>query len=92
VTVGVIAEYNGDGPREGERAWLCDECAQERDYARAFIMQAKEHYGSHGGVGWMGIRNPENSYGFSYQIVAERLKAEYDDLGTQQFDAWVTDI
>lgn len=33
VPVGVITQYNGDGPRKRERAWLCDECSQERDYA-----------------------------------------------------------
>jgi len=62
------------------------------DYARAFIMQAKEHYGSHGGVRWMGIRKPENSYGFSYRIISERLKAENDDTETHQFDAWMIEI
>lgn len=55
-------------------------------------MQAKEHYGSHGGVRWMGIRKPENSYGFSYRIISERLKAENDDTETHQFDAWMIEI
>ena len=62
------------------------------DDARAFIMQAKEHYGSYGGGGWIGVTMPKTSYGFSYRIVSERLKAENDDTGTHQFDAWVIDI
>ncbi len=55
VPVGVMTEYNGDEPREGERARLRDECAQVKDYARACIMQAKEHYGSYGGVWGLGM-------------------------------------
>ena len=51
VPVGVMTEYNGDGPCEGERAWLCGESAQVKDYARAFIMQARDHYGAYGGGG-----------------------------------------
>jgi len=92
VPVGVMTEYNGDGPREGERAWLCDECAQVEDYARAFIMQAKEHYGSYGGVGWPGVAMPKTSYDCSYRIVSERMRAEYDEIGIHQFDEWVIDI
>ncbi len=55
-------------------------------------MQAKEHYGSYGGGGWIGVTMPKTSYGFSHRIVSERLKAENDDTGTHQFDAWVIDI
>lgn len=90
VPVGVMTEYNGDGPREGERAGLCDDCAQVKDYARAFIMQVKEHYGSYGGVEWMGMA--KTSYGFSYRIVSESMKVEYDEIGIHQFDEWVIDI
>ena len=92
VPVGVMTEYNGDGPREGKRAWLCDESAQVKDYARACITQAKEHYGSYGGVEWMGMAMPKTSYGYSYRIVSESMKAEYDEIGIHQFDEWVIDI
>ena len=87
-----MTEYNGGGPREGQRDLLCDEYAQVKDYARAFITQERHHYGSNGGVEWMGINNPKSIYGFSYHITSERMKAEYDEIGTHQFDAWVHDI
>lgn len=91
VPVGVETEYEGDGPRDGERAWLCEDCAQVREYARAFITQARNHYGAYGSFGWLGIETPKIVYGFSYRIVSERMKAEYDEMGVHQFDEWTMD-
>ena len=44
VPVGVFSEYAGDDARHGARIWICEECAQVEEYARSFVIQAREHY------------------------------------------------
>ena len=34
------------GARRGARIWICEECAQIKAYARAFVTQARDHFAS----------------------------------------------
>ena len=92
VPVGVFAEYALPGDREGERVWLCEECAQVREYARAFVMQVREHYGVRGGVGWEGVELPPDSFGYSYRIASPVLRAQVGEDGLPRFHAWTIDL
>jgi hypothetical protein len=92
VPLGVYSEYAGEGERHGERVWICEECAQVESYARAFVFQAREQYGLHGGDDWQGLRLPETSFGFSYRIVSPVLRALIDEQGFNLFHAWTLDI
>ncbi len=40
----------------------------------------------------MVVAEPKTSYRFSYRIVSERIKAQYDEISIHQFDQWVIDI
>ena len=92
VPVGLYSEYAGEGERQGERVWICEECAQVEAYARAFVIQAREQYRLHGGAGWQGERLPETSFGFGYRIVSPALRAQIDEYGVNRFHAWTIDI
>lgn len=92
VPVGVYSEYAGSGARQGERVWICEECAQIEDYARAFVFQAREQFSLHGGGGWQGQHLPETSAAFSYRIVSPLLRALTDEHGVNRFHAWTMDI
>jgi hypothetical protein len=85
VPTGVVAEYVGDDARDGERLLLCEECAGVRDYARAFMAQARDHY--RGPRGFLGVRR-----GLAYRMVSEELRAEQNEMGVHQFDEWTMDI
>lgn len=92
VPVGVYSQYAGSGERQGERVWICEECAQVEAYARAFVFQAREQFSLYGGVDWEGLRLPETSCGFSYRIVSPLLRALTDEQGFNRFHAWTADI
>jgi hypothetical protein len=92
VPVGVYSEYTGEGARHGERVWICEGCAQVKEYARAFVVQARDHYTSYGGT-W-----PENQprtglpYAYSYRIASPVLRAQVDQHGLNLFHAWTADL
>jgi hypothetical protein len=55
--VGVVTVLQGGGPRDGAEAWICEDCAQDRDRARAFVRLAHQRYPAHSGHGkghWLG--------------------------------------
>ncbi len=87
VPVGAVTEVRG-GPRDGEGAWLCEECSQVKRHARQFIRFAWANYGVYGAVlpPKYGMRRlPDTVYSFSYRVVSPRLTAD-------KFDDWVKDI
>jgi hypothetical protein len=92
VSLGVYSEYAGEGARQGERVWICEECAQIEEYARAFVIQAREQFSIHGGGGWQGQHLPETSVAFSYRIVSPVLRSLTDEHGVNRFHAWTIDI
>ena len=92
VPVGVYSEYAGGGARHGERVWICEACAQVEEYARAFVIQAREQYSAQGGVDWEGVQLPATSTAFSYRIVSPVLRALIDADGQNLFHAWTMDI
>ena len=92
VPVGVYSEWAGEGERRGERVWLCEECAQVEEYARAFVFQAREQFSLRGGTAVGDEALPEASVGFSYRIVSPILRARTDAGGVNLFHAWTIDI
>lgn len=90
--VGVFAGYAMEGTRHGERVWLCEDCAQVREYARAFVVQVREHYGVHGGEGWEGVAMPPMSYGYGYRIASMVLRPQVGEEGVNRFYDWTLDL
>jgi hypothetical protein len=92
VPIGVMTQYNGDGPREGERIWICEECAQVEEYARAFVTQARDHFTSFGGTWLNGVPHQGMTHGYSYRIVSPVLREQTDEHGFNRFHEWTMDI
>lgn len=92
VPVGVYAEYPGEGERQGERVWLCEDCAQTKDYARAFVMQVRDHFASYDGTQLSPKNHPSQIYGFGYRIASPVLRAQVGEHGTNRFHEWTEDI
>lgn len=92
VPIGVFSEYVGDGERHGARIWICEECAQIEEYARSFVLQAREHYATYGAIGQCGERGPGRIYGYSYRIVSPILRAQQGANGMNRFHEWTLDI
>ena len=92
VPVGVYSEYTGEGERHGERVWICEGCAQVKEYARAFVIQARDHYTSYGGT-WLDSQLPPGlPYAYSYRIASPVLRAQVDKHGFNLFHAWTADL
>ena len=92
VPVGVFSEYAGEGERHGERVWLCEECAQVKEYARAFVTQARDHFTISGDAGPGGAKRRGMSHGFSYRIASPVLRAQVGEHGLNRFHEWTEDI
>lgn len=86
--IGVYSEFAGDGDRQGERIWICEACAQVEEYARAFVIQARDHFTIYGDNRLNGL--PEMAY--SYRIVSPVLRAQVDEQGLNRFHAWTADL
>jgi hypothetical protein len=89
VPVGVFSEYAGDGERHGARIWICEECAQVEEYARSFVIQAREHYATYGE---QSERGAGQIFGYSYRIVSPTLRAQQGAGGMNRFHEWTLDI
>lgn len=92
VPVGVFSEYTGSGERHGERVWICEDCAQVQEYARAFVTHARDHFTSFGGTWLEGVERRGMTHGYSYRIVSPVLRARVDEDGFNRFHEWTMDI
>ncbi|HEY8597052.1 MAG TPA: hypothetical protein VIL85_01400 [Thermomicrobiales bacterium] len=92
VPLGVFSEYAGDGERHGARIWICEGCAQVEEYARSFVLQAREHYAMYSETDQRGERGPDQIYGYSYRIVSPVLRAQQGAGGMNRFHEWTLDI
>jgi hypothetical protein len=92
VPVGVHAEYPGEGARHGERVWLCEICAQNRDYARAFVMQVRDHYASYASTQSAPGDDASQVYGYGYRIASPVLRTQVGEHGSNRFHEWTEDI
>jgi hypothetical protein len=92
VPVGVYAEYPVEGTRHGERVWLCERCAQTKDYARAFVLQVRDHYASYADAQPPLQDNPPQVYGYGYRIASPVLRAQVGEHGSNRFHEWTEDI
>lgn len=92
VPVGVYADYPGEGARTGERVWLCEECAQTRDFARAFVLHVRDHYASDADRQPLPGDAAQRIYGFGYRIASPVLRAQVGERGLNQFHEWTEDI
>lgn len=92
VPVGVFSEYAGEGERHGERVWICEDCAQVKEYARAFVMQARDHFTTFGDTDPGGARRRGLSHGYSYRIASPVLRAQVGEQGLNRFHEWTEDI
>lgn len=85
VAVGVYSEFAGGGKRQGERVWICEACAQVEEFARAFVIQARDHFTIYGD-------NRLDGMAYSYRIVSPVLRAQVDEQGLNRFHAWTADL
>ncbi len=93
VPLGVFSEYVGGGERHGARIWICEACAQVEEYARSFVLQARDHYATYGETDQRGERGLEQQiYGYSYRIVSPVLRAQHGTGGMNRFHEWTLDI
>lgn len=92
VPIGVFSEYAGEGERHGARIWICETCAQVEEYARSFVLQARDHYAMYGETGKHDERGPGQIYGYSYRIVSPVLRAQQGADGMNRFHEWTLDI
>lgn len=92
VPIGVFSEYAGDDGRNGARIWLCEECAQIKEYARSFVIQAREHYATYGEKSGRDERGANQIYGYSYRIVSPTLRSQQGASGMNRFHEWTLDI
>jgi hypothetical protein len=92
VPVGVYAEYPGEGARHGERVWLCEACAQTKDYARAFVLQVRAHYASYASAHSSLEEDTKQVYGYGYRIASPILRAQVGEHGSNRFHEWTEDI
>jgi len=92
VPLGVFSEYAGDDERHGARIWICEACAQVEEYARSFVLQARDHYATYGEPAQRGEPGPDRIYGYSYRIVSPVLRAQQGTDGMNRFHEWTLDI
>lgn len=90
--MGVLSVYTGDDDRRGARVWICEECAQVRAYARAFVTQARDHFTSFADPGPDGGARTGMVYGYGYRIVSPVLRAQRGENGLSRFHEWTEDI
>ncbi len=90
--MGVLTVYVGDDERQGERVWLCEECAQVKAYARAFVTQARDHFTSFGGTRPDSEQRTGMVHGYGYRIVSPILRAQQGEAGLSRFHEWTEDI
>ena len=92
VPIGVYAEFPGEGARHGERVWLCEGCAQTREFARAFVLQVRDHYASYETMHRAAQDDRQRIFGYGYRIASPVLRALVSERGTNRFHEWTEDI
>ena len=92
VPMGVLSVYTGEDDRRGDRVWICEECAQVKAYARAFVTQARDHFTSFGDPSRDSGTGTGMVQGFGYRIVSPVLRAQWGEAGLSRFHEWTEDI